>query len=81
MVEHVLHECGTVKRVQLLASGDMSILRYFERRDGLPDPKGSLSRSIAPGAISAANKEVQRAVSQQEKKRGAYNRFVTLVTE
>ena len=36
----------------------MSILHYFRKKTGLPDPKDSLSSSIAPTAIAAANKEV-----------------------
>ena len=54
----------------------MSILEYFERKDGLPDPNGALSRSIAPGAISAANKEIEKVVRSEKRKRGVYNRFV-----
>jgi len=29
----------------------MSILNYFKKKTGLPDPKGSLSSSITPTAI------------------------------
>ena len=54
----------------------MSIVRYFERKDGLPDPNGALSRSIAPVAISAANKDFEKVVRSEKKKQSVYNRFV-----
>ena len=50
----------------------MSICRYFKPADGLPDPKGTLSGHITPEAISMANTEVQKALSEQGKKRGPY---------
>ena len=31
---------------------------YFKRRDGLPDPKGSLSQSISSAAIASINQKV-----------------------
>lgn len=61
----------------------MSILNYFKRKNGhgLPDPKGSLSSSIAPSTIAAANAEVKavlkgNSASSENKhgKRGRYNR-------
>ena len=53
----------------------MSILKYLERKDGFPDPNGALSRSIAPRAISAANKEIEKVARSEKRKRGVYNRF------
>jgi len=38
-----------------------SILNYFKlrRQSNLPDPRGSLSASLSPGAIASANKELE----------------------
>ena len=54
----------------------MSILKYLERKDGFPDPNGALSRSIAPRAISAANKEIEKVAHSEKRKRGVSNRFI-----
>ena len=55
----------------------MSIRQYFKPRDGLPDPQGCLSSAIPSHAIALANKEVERAMSEEAakvgKKRGKYN--------
>ena len=40
----------------------MSLCRYFNTRDGLPDPGGSHSTSVPSAAIRAANKEVEKAL-------------------
>ena len=52
----------------------MALLRYLNPKDGLPDPKGSLSQSVPSRAIAAANEEVTRARSGV-KKRGPYRRY------
>ena len=52
----------------------MSIRSFFKPKDGLPDPKGSLSSSLSSKAIALANKEVERAItSEKGKKRGQYS--------
>ena len=57
----------------------MALLRYLQRRDSLPDPKGSLSFAIPAQAIARANQEVQAAAEniqvRERRKRGAYNRY------
>ena len=40
----------------------MALLRYLKPRDGLPDPRGSLSSAMPSQAIAQANREVQEAV-------------------
>ena len=45
----------------------MALLRYFKKRDGLPDPKGSLSHTIPSRAISMANSEVTEATTVLQK--------------
>ena len=55
-------------------SYSMALLRYLNPKDGLPDPKGSLSQSVPSRAIAAANEEVTRARSGV-KKRGPYRRY------
>jgi len=56
----------------------MSILNYFKKKTGLPDPKGSLSSSISPTAIATANKEVKALLKNSGDskcgKHGPYNR-------
>ena len=40
---------------------EMSILDYFSRKTGtLPNPNGSLSSLMPPGAIASANREVDK---------------------
>lgn len=60
----------------------MSIEKYFKRlptpqESVLPNPRGSLSLSIPPKAIAAANRAVTRVMQQQSsakgKRRGKYN--------
>ena len=51
-----------------------ALLRYFKKRDGLPDPKGSLSHTIPSRAISMANSEVTEATTG-DKKRGPYKKY------
>ena len=40
----------------------MTLRQYFQPRDGLPDPKGSLSSILTSKAISSANREVEAAL-------------------
>lgn len=55
-----------------------SIRDYFSVRDGLPDPKGSLSSQVSSRAIALANKEVEKVLQEkgnsEKRKRGKYNR-------
>ena len=44
----------------------MSLLKYFRRKQGVPDPDGSLSTSISPCAISLANREVQEELRKDK---------------
>ena len=53
----------------------MALLKYLVPKDGLPDPKGSLSQSIPSRAIAAANDEVTKATSGAMNKRGPYRRY------
>lgn len=57
--------------------GVMSLLRYLKHKDGLPDPKGPLSSSVASRAIARANREVAELLSAsgEKKKRGPYRRY------
>ena len=52
----------------------MSLLKYFRRKEGVPDPEGPLSLSISSRAISLANREVQQELRRDKnpKKRGPY---------
>jgi len=54
----------------------MSIRSYFKPKDGLPDPKGSLSSCLPSQAIALANKEVEKLASEKGigKQRGQYRR-------
>ncbi len=52
----------------------MSIRSFFKPKDGLPDPKGSLSACLPSQAIALANKEVEKARNEEGKKRGQYKR-------
>ena len=58
--------------------GTMSILQYFEKSSlscsntvFLPDPRGSLSRSIPSSAIAAANSEIRCSMASQSHPRQA----------
>ncbi len=54
---------------------EMSIRSFFKPKDGLPDPKGSLSSSLPSKAIALANREVEKVTtSETGKKRGQYER-------
>ena len=54
----------------------MSIRSFFKARDGVPDPKGSLSTSLPSCVITLTNKEVISSTSKMGggKKRGLYRR-------
>ena len=52
----------------------MSLLRYLKQKDGLPDPKGSLTSEVPTRAIVRANQEVEAELVEQKKKRGPYRR-------
>ena len=51
----------------------MALLRYLERKDGLPDPRGSLSFAVPKQAIAETNSEVHSACTS--KKRGPYHSY------
>ena len=53
----------------------MALLRYLQPRDGLPDPRGSLSCSVPSQAIAQANKEVEALRENKKVKRGQYKRY------
>ena len=40
-----------------------TVLKYFKRKDGLPDLKGPLSQSVSLWAVAAANAEVTKVVA------------------
>ena len=52
----------------------MALLRYIRSKEGFPVPRGPLSLSIPPCAISRANQEVQ-AILKQSRKRGPYQKY------
>ena len=52
----------------------MSLLRYLKQKDGLPDPKGSLSSKVPTRASVRAYREVEVELVEQKKKRGPYRR-------
>ena len=55
-----------------------SIRDYFHLKDGLPDPRGSLSSRLPSQAIALANKEVESVLREtgksEKRQRGKYNR-------
>ena len=54
----------------------MALLRYLKPRDGLPDPRGSLSSSMPSQAIAQANQEVQEATPKEKgERRGYYKKY------
>ena len=50
----------------------MSLLRYLKRKDGLLDPKASLTSKVPTRANVRANREVEAEQVEQKKKRGPY---------
>ena len=60
----------------LSTSTIMSLHRYFDKKDVLPNPKSSLSKVIPSSSIAAANNEVRPLMKQGTKgKRGPYSKF------
>ncbi len=57
----------------------MSIRQYFKPVNGLPDSRGTLSKSIPSNVIDAVNTEVARAMEESgnSKQRGSYNRCMS----
>lgn len=53
----------------------MSILQYFKRKEGLPDPRGELSTMLPPRAIASANSEIKKSIQARSKRRGPYSRY------
>ena len=57
----------------------MALLKYLKAsKDGLPDPRGSLSSAILTQAIAEANREVKQLLSHHSAnggKRGSYKRY------
>ena len=47
----------------------MALLRYLQAKDGLPDPKRSLSLSIPSRAIAAAKEKVTMVTTEMTKER------------
>ena len=45
----------------------MALFRYLKRKDGLPDPKGSLSLAIPSQTISIAKRKVTEAKTGDKK--------------
>ena len=56
---------SVVAYVQCLYGVAMSIHSFFKRKDGLPNPKGSLSTCLSSQAIPLANKEVEKVTSEK----------------
>ena len=60
----------------------MALLSYlkYKDKDGLPNPKGSLSEKVLPFVIEKANAEVRKVlqlnITEGTKRRGAYKRLV-----
>ena len=56
----------------------MALLKYLKAsKDGLPDPKGSLSSAIPFQAIADAKREVKQLLSHAyEGKQGPYKKYI-----
>ena len=54
----------------------MSIRRYLQQKNGLPDPNGSLSWCLLTQAITHANSEIAKAIGGKGEKHGNYNKWV-----
>ena len=72
--------CVYFTDLSLISFADrMSIKKYFKPREGLPDPRGSISASISTRAIHLANLEVEKAVNAEKVKWcGPYNKDTIL---
>ena len=55
---------NTIQPCEQLSAAIMALLQYMQRKDSLPDPKGSLSSAIPAQAIARANQEVQAAAEK-----------------
>ena len=53
-----------------LSVSEVSLLRFFKPKDGLPNLTGALSTSVPFAAIAQANQEVQNAISGDKQKCG-----------
>ena len=69
--QHCFSSCVVLSGPSLLCS-TMSILRYFQPQDGLPNPRGDLSRSMNSEAIALANKEMHGSNRDQWHRRNAW---------
>ena len=58
----------------------MALLQYLQRRNGLPDPKGSLLSTIPAQAIAHANQEVPTAVEKDIQVRERRKQGVRTIT-
>ena len=58
----------------------MSLLKYLKRKDGLPDPKASLTSKVPTRAIVRANREVEAELVEQKKKRGPLQKVTRTVS-
>ena len=66
----------------------MALWKYLKRnanKDGLPDPRGSLSAEVPSQAIEQANREVRLLMGDQQKgqngkKRGSYRKYVAILS-
>ena len=61
------------RALPVIASGSGRLqLQPKLRKDGLPDPKASLTSKVPTRAIVRANREVEAELIEQKKKRGPY---------
>ena len=62
---------------QAPSAAKMALIQYLQRKDGLLDPKGSLSSEVPAAAITHTNQQVQAASETVRKgrKRGAHHRY------
>ena len=58
------HENNDARLREQVRVGEIALLQYLQRKDGLLDPKGSLSSTIPPQAIARVNQEVQSATEK-----------------
>ena len=55
---------NTIQPCEQLSAAKMAQFQYLQRKDSLPDPKGSLSSAIPAQAIAQVNQEVQAAAEK-----------------
>ena len=82
----LIPECGKFRGddyfvIASAMSTSRSIRDYFHVKDGLPDPRGSLSSELPSQAIARANEEVEKVLRHVretgkgvKRHRGKYNR-------